>query len=325
VFVRRLLRNRYVLPLVLVATIGGGALLAFASAGAAGAATGVGGVGSGGGVGAGNFRSGVALPPGVGSPSYLGGPKDSGNANSSVRHYAKVGGKRQLVSYGSSSILYKTPPASYIPVGAALFAQNCSSCHGASAEGSPVAPPLLGVGPATVDFWVSTGRMPARSTNQVQAQRKPPLLNAKQALEVAAWVNSLDPAVPYVPYPNLKGADVATGADLFSLNCAACHTITGAGDALAFSTFSPSLHSATAQQVAEAIRTGPANMPRFTGNLSDAQVRDIVAYVTSYIQHPTNPGGSDLGGVGPVAEGFIALLIGVGGLALVCFWIGERS
>jgi hypothetical protein len=26
-----------------------------------------------------------------------------------------------------------------------------------------------------------------------------------------------------------------------------------------------------------------------------------------------------------VAEGFIALLIGVGGLALICFWIGERS
>jgi len=26
-----------------------------------------------------------------------------------------------------------------------------------------------------------------------------------------------------------------------------------------------------------------------------------------------------------VAEGFIALLIGVGGLALICFWIGDRT
>ena len=42
-------------------------------------------------------------------------------------------------------------------------------------------------------------------------------------------------------------------------------------------------------------------------------------------QHPQNPGGVALGGVGPVAEGFVALLIGVGGLALICFWIGERS
>jgi ubiquinol-cytochrome c reductase cytochrome c subunit len=73
------------------------------------------------------------------------------------------------------------------------------------------------------------------------------------------------------------------------------------------------------------MRIGPANMPRFSGNLTDAQVRDVVAYVTEYIQHPTNPGGAGLGGVGPVAEGFVALLIGVGGLALICFWIGDRS
>ena len=66
-------------------------------------------------------------------------------------------------------------------------------------------------------------------------------------------------------------------------------------------------------------------MPRFSGNLTDAQVRDVVAYVTQSIQHPANPGGAGLGGVGPVAEGFIALLLGVGGLALICFWIGERS
>ena len=33
-----------------------------------------------------------------------------------------------------------------------------------------------------------------------------------------------------MPTPHLKGADIATGADLFSLNCAACHTIEGSGD-----------------------------------------------------------------------------------------------
>ena len=50
-----------------------------------------------------------------------------------------------------------------------------------------------------------------------------------------------------------------------------------------------------------------------------------MSYVTGRIQHPANPGGAGLGGVGPVAEGFVALLIGVGGLVLICFWIGERS
>jgi ubiquinol-cytochrome c reductase cytochrome c subunit len=169
--------------------------------------------------------------------------------------------------------------------------------------------------------------MPATDIAAVEAERKPPKLTNLQALEVAAYINSLDPSVPAVPTPHLKGANVANGASLFALNCAACHTITGAGDALAFGTNAPSLQDkkVTAQQVAEAVRIGPANMPRFSGNLSDTQVRDIVAYVTTYIQHPTNPGGAGLGGVGPVAEGFIALLLGVGGLALICFWIGERA
>ena len=79
--------------------------------------------------------------------------------------------------------------------------------------------------PATVDFWVSTGRMPATDVKAVEAERKPSRLTPVQALELAAWVNSLDPSVPAVPNPHLAGADQSAGQDLFSLNCAACHTI----------------------------------------------------------------------------------------------------
>jgi ubiquinol-cytochrome c reductase cytochrome c subunit len=231
-----------------------------------------------------------------------------------------------ISSYGhGSTIVYTYPPHSYIPAGQALFSTFCSSCHGENAEGTSRAPNLVGVGAGTVDFWVSTGRMPAENPNQVQAPRKPARLSNQEALEVAAYINSLDPAKPGIPIVNLRTADVAVGADLFSLNCAACHTITGAGDELAFSTYAPSLRAASPTQIAEAIRTGPGNMPRFSGNLDDAQVRDIVAYVSEYVQHPSNPGGLALGGVGPVAEGFVALLFGVGVLALVGYWIGERS
>jgi ubiquinol-cytochrome c reductase cytochrome c subunit len=241
------------------------------------------------------------------------------------------GGK--IISYGNNAITYANPPASYVSAGELLFAKTCSSCHGSDANGvnpngqPTIGPNLQGVGAATVDFWVSTGRMPATDIKAVEAERKETRLTPKQALELAAYVNSLDPSVPAVPTPDLKGASLSVGSDLFSLNCAACHTITGAGDALAFGTNAPSLQnrSVTPQQVAEAMRIGPANMPRFSGNLTDSQVRDVVAYVTSRIQHPANPGGAGLGGVGPVAEGFVALLIGVGGLVLICFWIGERS
>ena len=238
-----------------------------------------------------------------------------------------------LISYGNTAITYANPPQAFVSAGRLLFAQTCSSCHGSEANGvnpegqATIGPNLQGVGAATVDFWVSTGRMPATDVKAVEAERKPSRLTPVQALELAAWVNSLDPSVPAVPNPHLAGADQSAGQDLFSLNCAACHTIEGSGDALAFGTNAPSLQnrSVTAQQVVEAIRTGPANMPRFSGNLTDRQVTDIVSYVTGRLQHPTNPGGAALGGVGPVAEGFVALLIGVGGLALICFWIGERS
>jgi ubiquinol-cytochrome c reductase cytochrome c subunit len=259
------------------------------------------------------------------SPFY-----NTGNPFNSTLLHCSHGG---VVSYGNSAITYANPPSSQAQAGKLLFDTTCSSCHGSEANGvgpdgqASIGPNLQGVGTATIDFWITTGRMPAVNVKAVEAERKPPVLTPAQALEVAAYINSLDPSAPAVPNPHLAGADVSAGASLFSLNCAACHTITGAGDALAYGTNAPTLQNPkiTAQQIAEAMRTGPANMPRFTGNLSDAQVRDVVAYVRENIQHPVNPGGAGLGGVGPVAEGFVALLLGVGGLALICFWIGERA
>jgi ubiquinol-cytochrome c reductase cytochrome c subunit len=259
--------------------------------------------------------------------------EDSGNPFNS-KMLTCSGGK--VVSYGNNYITYTNPPSSYVSAGKLLFDQTCSSCHGPTANGTvngqpssgaTIGPNLQGVGAATVDFWVSTGRMPATDVKAVEAERKYSRLTNTQALQLAAYVNSLDPAVPAIPTPHLAGASLSDGADLFTLNCAACHTITGAGDALAFGTNAPSIQNreVTPQQVTEAMRIGPANMPRFSGNLNDQQVRDVVAYVTERIQHPADPGGAGLGGVGPVAEGFVALLIGVGGLALICFWIGERS
>ncbi len=260
-------------------------------------------------------------------PIYQTGRHDAGTPNSDVvvRRHGRV------VSYGDSAITYSAPPATLKALGYALYLENCATCHGTQANGVPVPgtsgayPNLVGLGPATIDFWIESGRMPTADPRAVQALRRPPRLNPHQALAIAAWINSLDPSYPDIPNVHLHGGNVATGMALFALNCAACHTIEGDGDALAHSTFAPSLRNIPANQVAEAIRTGPGNMPRFTGNLSDYQVRDIVKYVTTEIQHPRNPGGFGLGGLGPVAEGFVALLLGVAFLALIAFWVGERQ
>jgi ubiquinol-cytochrome c reductase cytochrome c subunit len=227
-----------------------------------------------------------------------------------------------------SPISFSLPPSSYIAPGHVLFERNCSSCHATDASGSAIAPNLQGLGAGTIDFWLSTGRMPLANSSE-SAVEKPSPFDSTQILQIVAYVNSIRAPTEgniQIPSINLSNADLTNGNNLFVLNCAGCHTITGSGDAIAGNNYAPSLHNATTTQVVEAMRTGPGNMPRFgPGTLSDAQVADIVAYVTGPIEKPNNHGGIGLGGVGPVAEGFIALLIGVGGLMLVAYWLGDRS
>ena len=56
--------------------------------------------------------------------------------------------------------------ASLIAEGKEIFARGCSSCHGLNAEGAGAAPSLIGVGAASVDFQVATGRMPMADMRQ---------------------------------------------------------------------------------------------------------------------------------------------------------------
>ncbi len=221
-----------------------------------------------------------------------------------------------------------TTAAGQLAAGRTLFVENCSSCHGIGAEGGNRAPPLLGVGAATVDLWLSSGWMPLAEPT-AEPQPKPAKFPRAQVLEIVRYVTSLAPSStnPGIPFKlNIAHADVAEGFSLFALNCAPCHTITGAGDALADGIYAPPLHGVTKTMVWEAIRTGPGNMPRFgPGTISPAQVVDIVGYVVKNIQHPTSPGGLSLGGVGPVAEGFVGLFVGVGLCMLAALWVGDRA
>lgn len=220
----------------------------------------------------------------------------------------------------------KTNRSAQLATGKTLFDETCSSCHGSDAQGSAVAPNLRGVGAGTVDLWVSSGWMPLAVPTQ-QPLKKPPRYDRAETIDIAEYVASLDGYKGFaIPSVNLKGASVASGFSIFAQNCAACHTITGAGDALSNGIVAPSLHDVTKTQVMEAVRTGPGNMPRFgTGILSKNQVNDVIAYVTKDIEHPNNPGGLGLGGVGPVAEGFVGLFIGVGLCVLAAYWIGDRT
>jgi ubiquinol-cytochrome c reductase cytochrome c subunit len=202
---------------------------------------------------------------------------------------------------------------------------------------------LHGVGPASVDYWLSTGRMPlvanARSAKSPQGvappgqwpadpnariQRRTPAYSPEVIAGLETYISSLAPGGPSIPKVDLDNANLAAGGQVFRLQCAACHSWSGVGGAL-YQRAAPSVHSATPVQIAEAARIGPGQMPAFgTAALSNDQVDDVVKYLR-YLDHPDNRGGQPLWYIGPVAEGAVALALGLGLLLLCARWIGERA
>ena len=73
------------------------------------------------------------------------------------------------------------------------------------------------------------------------------------------------------------------------------------------------------------MRAGPGQMPEFGSDvISDHELNDIVRYVR-YLRHPATPGGAALGGAGPIPEGIVAWVFGIGAAVLATFWIGRRN
>lgn len=204
--------------------------------------------------------------------------------------------------------------------GRALYQQDCAICHRPDASGSSLGPDLRTVGLASVDFQVSTGRMPRQAIGSNQPAQ--PRYTSAQIDDLLAYLAPIvrGPAVPQVD----PHANVADGGELYQLNCAACHQAAGAGGVLANHIQVPSLTHSSALQVVEAMRTGPGEMPVFTNGFSDEQAAQIAAYV-QYLHHPRDVGGYNLGHLGPVPEGLVALVLGLGITVLIARWLGTRE
>ena len=71
--------------------------------------------------------------------------------------------------------------------------------------------------------------------------------------------------------------------------------------------------------------TGPQNMPVFgNGTLRVEDKQAIIKYIRSLDESP-NPGGADLGRVGPVTEGLVGWIVGLGALIGAAVWIGVKA
>lgn len=215
---------------------------------------------------------------------------------------------------------------SQIQYGKKLFLANCASCHGRNAEGRElIAPSLIGVGEAAVDFQVSTGRMPGAASGP-QLQVKPVQFTEEQISAMAAYVGSLadGPAIPDQAYLQANG-DPTKGGELFRINCAMCHNAAGKGGALTEGKYAPGLMGSSAKTIYEAMITGPQNMPVFNdANITPEEKNDIITYLT-YLQENSSVGGDDLGGLGPVTEGLLAWFGMLGLIIAITVWLGAKS
>jgi ubiquinol-cytochrome c reductase cytochrome c subunit len=208
--------------------------------------------------------------------------------------------------------------------GRELYERSCISCHGANLEGVPErGPSLIGVGEAAVYFQVHTGRMPM-TRQEADAQPKPPVFSDEEIDQLMAYVQA-NGGGPTLPSGDLRNGDLAQGGELFRLNCASCHNFVGEGGALSSGKAAPSLQGANDLEIYTAMLTGPENMPVFGDNqLTPEEKRSIINYVQT-IKAQADPGGAGIGRIGPVAEGLVIWVVGIGVLLFGIFWMGSKA
>lgn len=218
--------------------------------------------------------------------------------------------------------------------GAALYAANCSQCHGANGDGkirpgpasgvnnvAGIGPSLHGVGGLAADFYLSTGYMPLQNPYD-QPRRSRVLFSDRDLRALVAYVASFSPGPP-IPHPDPARGSISQGFRLFTQNCAGCHQIAAAGGYLPDSV-APPLQADSPRQIAEAVRIGPNLMPKFsTSLLSDRDLNSVIAYV-EYSKAPYDRGGWSLGHVGPVPEGLVAWFVAGVVLIAVTLTVGRR-
>ena len=212
--------------------------------------------------------------------------------------------------------------------GRTLYQQDCAWCHGTQGDGTPRGPDLIGVGAASADFMLRTGRMPIVVVEK-QPQRRPPKYTPAQIAALDQFVASLGPGPP-IPVVTGHAGNLGQGAELYEINCAACRSSTGVGGALTNGLQAPGLQRSTPTEIAEAVRLGgqglrTGNMPKFGPDALDQDQLDSVIRYVEYLQHPRDRGGAGLAHLGPIVEGLVAW--GGALLILVVFvrWIGTRS
>ena len=238
-----------------------------------------------------------------------------------------IGATYSVASAATSSQMTAADRSVLIEEGRQIFLKGCSSCHGLNAEGGQIAPSLVGVGAASVDFQVGTGRMPMADMS-TQAMRKKPIYDEAETAAVAAYVASLAPG-PEIPAESSlnyeRDGSTAEGGELFRNNCAMCHNFAGQGGALTQGKYAPTLMGVEPKHIYEAMVTGPQSMPVFSDKtITPEEKLSVIKWIKAAEAEP-NLGGATMGRIGPVSEGLLAWVLGLGLLIGIAVWLTTRA
>jgi ubiquinol-cytochrome c reductase cytochrome c subunit len=162
-------------------------------------------------------------------------------------------------------------------------------------------------------------------TGPASYSRKP-LFDKDDIMRLAAYAATLGPGPGLPASQYLKGdGNLANGAALFKVNCAMCHNVAGAGGALTAGKTAPKVTGIAPINVYSAMITGPDNMPVFNDqNISPQDKADIITYL-KYLNETPSVGGLRLGSLGPVSEGLVLWIIGLGAIVAFTVWITAKS
>ena len=156
----------------------------------------------------------------------------------------------------------------------------------------------------------------------------PGIYNEKQVEALAAYVASLAPGpeVPGESHLNYeRDGSIAEGGELFRTNCAMCHNFAGQGGALSQGKYAPTIMGVEPKHIYEAMVTGPQSMPVFSDKtITPEEKLSVIKWIKAAEAEP-NLGGATMGRIGPVSEGLLAWVLGLGLLIGIAVWLTTRA
>ena len=173
-----------------------------------------------------------------------------------------------------------------LAAGESAFGDNCATCHGAGGQG------FIGYPSLADDVWLWGGSFedirhtlhvgirwednPDTRFSQMPAYGRDDLLSNQEIDAVTDYVMTLASLAP-------AGENAAQGAEIYELQCAACHMQDGRGDRTQGApnlTDAEWIYGGSREQIRNSIWRGPYGvMPAWDGRLDEPVITALAAYV----------------------------------------------